>query len=114
MTDRIRSFLAFRSSESSCPFDPLDSIGPIVGPLGPVCTSLSSGPYTGLVGPVSESYARFPRLGLSGVRSQLRVSRGVATAGVLVKVLNHLPSGCLGMTRGVRVVTGGEWKSTDN
>ena len=60
---------------------------------------------TGLARPVFESYAHFPKLGLSGVRSQLRVSKGVATAGVSAKASNHSPSGCSGITSGARAVT---------
>ena len=106
MLDQIRGFLASQSSGSSCPFNSLDAVGPAVGLTGPVVMSYSAGQYTGLAGLVSELYVLLPRLGLSGMCNQLRVSRGVATAGVSVKASNHSPLGCSGITNGVRVVTG--------
>ena len=111
MIVQIRAFLALWSSRSSCPFDPLSVIDPVVSLSGPVDGLYSVGPYTRLVGPVSKSYALLPRLGLSGVHSHLRVSRGVATAGVSAKVSNHSASGCLGMTNGARAVTGWSFKT---
>ena len=106
ITAQIRGFLASLSSRSSCPFDPLGSIGPVVGPLGLVSALYSAGSYTGLAGPVFESYARLPRLGLSGMHNHWRVSNGMTTAGVSAKASNHSPSGCSGMISGARAVTG--------
>ena len=102
---QICAFLASWSSGSSCLFDPLGAVSPVIGPSGPAIASYSAGPFTGLAGLVSESYVLLPRLGLSGMRSHSMVSRGVATAGVSAKASNHLPSGCLGMASGGRAVT---------
>ena len=71
----------------------------------PSCWSVWPSQYVILLGLVSESYVLLPKLRLLGTHSQSSVSKGVATAGVSVKALNHSTLGCLGMTNGMRVIT---------
>ena len=101
----IRAFLALWSSGSSCPFDPLSSIGLVVGLSGLVIASYSAGLYLGVFGLVSEWNVLLPKLGLSGVCNHASVSRGDTTAGVSARASNQLSLGCLGMANGMRVVT---------
>ena len=101
----ICAFLTSQSSGLSCPFDPLGSVGPVVGLFRPVNTLYSPGPYTGLVSLTFKSYVLLPRLGLLGTYSHSSVSNGVAIVGELAKVLNCSGSGCSGITSGTRAVT---------
>ena len=105
MTARICGFLALWSSGSSCPFDPLSSIGLGIGLVGPVIASYSTGSYLGVFGPVSKWNILLPKLGLSGACNHASVSKGDAIARVLAKASNQLSLGCLGMASSVRAVT---------